>query len=303
MEENNTYLRDDEEIIGSDGSMIDEEVIFQTSKSQYLGIENKIQPENFYDLSTLTTIDRFRPVKIQARISIVHYSLMSTFRMQAMKMAEADFIRGIVSIGLIALCRLKNINTELIEPTLRLYTGQRTLSMDKRFSVALELLDFCNPSTKSLVDSIVCGRPRNDKYGVLLWNKLHPVWSRKIPDYHKAKKWIINPELVKKCKMMTKENLSDKMYELSAKAKSGQVDTQNPSVTFRISRRFAILSYEYSKFYGIGKLPGQLYRGYFVAGLYILSKWALQKKLSNYEYYFKEMIHDLEVHACTRQDK
>jgi len=294
-------IRDDEEIGATDGSMIDDEIVFQTSKTQYLKLEDKIQPESFYDLSTLSLADRFRPVKLQARIGIIPYSLMSAFRMQAMKMSEADFIRGVISIGIISLCRQKNINTDLIDPTIDLYSGQRSLSMDKRFNVTLELLDFHNTGTISVVDGIVCGRPRNDKYGVLLWNKLHPVWSKQIPDYHKPKKWLVCPELLKMCRSFVKDGLTDKMYALSAKVKNSQVDSQNPSITIRISRRFTILSYEYSKYYGSGKLPGQLYRGYFVAGLYILSKWAIQKKLSNYEYFFKQMIHDLEIQACTRQ--
>jgi hypothetical protein len=294
-------INKDELIGSSNGEMNDENIVFQSNSAQYLKIEDKIQPESFYDLSTLSIADRFRPVKIQARIGIMPYSLMSSFRMQAMKMAEADFIRGIVSIGIIALCRQKNINSDLIGPTIKLYSGQRTISMDKRFNVTLELLDFHNTSTIAVVDGIVCGRPRNDKYGVLLWNKLHPVWSKKTPDYYKPKKWIICPELLKKCRAFVKNGLSDKMYELSAKVKNSQVDSQNPSITIRISRRFSILSYEYSKYYGSGKLPGQLYRGYFVAGLYILSKWAIQKKLSNYEYFFKQMIHDLEIQACTKQ--
>lgn len=285
----------------ADGSMNDEEILFQTTKSQYMGIENKILPESFYDLSALSTSDRFRPVKIHARIGIIAYTLMTAFRMEAMKMSEADMIRGLISVGLIALCKQKNINSNLIEPTIKLYSGQRQISMDKRFSVTLELLDFDNASTVEEVSRIVCERPRNDKYGVLLWNRLHQVWSKRVPEYVKARKWHVNENLLKKCKSFSRDGLSDKMYELKNKAKNSNVDSQNPSITIRISRRFTILSFEYNKFYGTGKLPGQLFRGYFNAGLFILSKWALQKKLSNYEYMFKQMIHDLEIQACVKQ--
>jgi hypothetical protein len=291
-------------LIGSvDGSMIDDDILFQTTRTQYLGIENKMSPESFYDLSALSTVDRFRPVKIHARIGIIAYTLMSTFRMEAMKMSEADMIRGLVSIGLIALCKQKNINFDLIESTIELYSGQRQISMDKRFNVTLELLDFNSASTVDIVSAIVCGRPRNDKYGVLLWNRLHQVWSKKTPEYTKSRKWCVSPNLLKKCRSFTKDGLSDKMYELKNKSKNNSVDSQNPSITIRISRRFTILSYEYNKFYGAGRLPGQLFRGYFNAGLFILSKWALQKKLSNYEYMFKHMIHDLEIQACVKQSQ
>jgi len=297
----NEELHGELPIDGHDGNMVDDEIEFQTSRSQYVGIENNIVPESFYDLSALSNSDRFRPVKIHARIGIIAYTLMSVFRMEAMKMSEADFIRGLISIGLIALCKQKNINSNLIEPTIKLYSGQRQVSMDKRFSVTLELLDFDNASTVAVVSRIVCDRPRNDKYGVLLWNKLHQVWSKKVPEYIMSKKWTINPNLLKKCQLFSKDGLSDKMYELKNKAKNSNVDSQNPSITIRISRRFTILSFEYSKYYGIGKLPGQLFRGYFNAGLFIIAKWALQNKLSNYEYMFKQMIHDLEIQACVKQ--
>lgn len=300
---NDNNLHEDLPIGSVDGSMDDDEVLFQTTKSQYIGIQNKISPESFYDLSALSTNDKFRPVKIHARIGIIAYTLMSSFRMEAMKMSEADMIRGLISIGLIALCKQKNINSNLIEPTIKIYSGQRQISMDKRFNVTLELLDFDNDSTVDVVSRIVCERPRNDKYGVLLWNKLHQVWSKKVPEYIMSKKWTINSNLLKKCMAFSKDGLSDKMYELKNKSKNNSVDSQNPSITIRVSRRFTILSFEYNKYYGTGRLPGQLFRGYFNAGLFIISKWALQQKLSNYEYMFKQMIHDLEIQACVKQSR
>ena len=300
---NNEDLHEDLLIDGSTGSMIDDEILFQTTRTQYIGLESKISPETFYDLSALSISDKFRPVKIYARIGIIAYTLMSAFRMEAMKMSEADMIRGLISIGLIALCKQKNINSNLIDPTIQLYSGQRQISMDKRFNVTLELLDFDNVSTVDVVSAIVCGRPRNDKYGVLLWNRLHQVWSKKVPEYVKSNKWYVNINLLKKCRLFSSDGLSDKMYELKSKSKDNTVDSQNPSITIRISRRFTILSFEYNKYYGSDRLPGQLFRGYFNAGLFILSKWAIQKKLSNYEYLFKQMIHDLEIQACVKQSR
>jgi len=294
--------KNDDIISGSNGFMIEEEIIFQSSRTEYLNIEDKIAPENFYDFSALSTGDKFRPVKVQARIGIEPYSLMSAFRMEAMKMAETDFIRALVSIGIVALSRQRNLSSHLIEPTIKLYSGYRIQTMDKRFNVTLELVDFDKQQSIDLVDRIVCSRPRNDKYGVLLWSKLHPVWSRKVPSYTRAEKWHINPSLIKKCKSFVNGGLTDKMFELSAKARKSNVDTQNPSVTIRISRRFTILSYEYAKFHCAGKLPGQLFRGYFMAGLYILSTWAINKKLSDYEFHFKKMIHELEIQACIAQN-
>lgn len=299
----NDDLHEDLQIQSANGTMNDEEILYQTTKTQYIGIDNKISPESFYDLSALSTVDKFRPVKIPARIGIVAYALMSSFRMEAMKMSEADMIRGLISIGLIALCRQKNINSHLIDSAIKLYSGQRQISMDKRFQVSLELLDFDNASTVEVVSRIVCERPKQDKYGVLLWSRLHQVWSKKTPNYTISRKWCVSPNLLKKCRSFVRDGLSDKMYELRNKSKDNSVDSQNPSITIRLSRRFTILSFEYSKIYASGKLPGQLYRGYFNVGLYILSKWAIQKKLSNYEYMFKQMIHDLEIQACVKQSR
>lgn len=299
----NENIHEELQIGGLDGSMDDEYIEFQTATTQYLGIEEKVTPELFYDLSALTTNDKFRPVKIHARIGIIAYTLLTAFRMEAMKMSEADMLRGLICLGLIALCKQKNINLNLIEPTIKLYLGQRQVSMDKRFEAALELLDFDSVSTIQVVNEIVSGRPQNDKYGVLLWSRLHKAWSREKPRYIKTRAWTPSRSLINKCKAFVKAGMSDKIYELKNKSKNNSVDSQNPNLTIRISRRFAILSYEYSKFYATGKLPGQLYRGYLNAGLYVLSKWLIQKKLSNYEFEFKKMIHELEIQACVKQSK
>lgn len=270
-----------------DGTMVDDNIEFQSSSEEYRGIVKHVTPAQFYMFSGLTN-DKFENDESTIAISIMHESLFSRLRSDLFKMKRSDMIRATVSIGIIAHAKHQNIMGKTIKPLIQREKREREIYMSKRFQKSLDRLEPKKIISREALTEAVSRHGKN-KWGDAIWKKMHNSWEMPALVFEDSE-IIVSGVLLKQCRQMVKDPLTASMYKLSEKRGSKDVDAQNVRLCVTISNRFLIIAREYMRMFLQDKLKGQAFRGFFVTGLYILAKWVVADKMCKGEYDFGKLI-------------
>ncbi len=268
-----------------DGSMVESKVVFQTE--HYKGLHKKVDIDKFFIYAGLTK-DKFDNHKSGLRISIAHHTLAQNIRTSIMKVNTAGMVRGLVSIGAIALAKNKNVLWKTVSALENFSDEQRVKKKNKRFKETLSRVNPEIPGIKENLRTAIEDYGDNE-YGLAIWTKVHDIWAMTKPNYNEDVKLVVPSSILDRCRNMCRKPLDDKMFALS-QVKKNDVDAQNVIENVNISNRFMIILHEYKKLHLQDKTDGQILRGCYVAGLYILSKWILADKIAKGEYMFNKLI-------------
>ncbi len=249
----------------------------------YKGIENLVTPEQFFDLMGWQD-NKFGEHIIKYRISLSHYLLSEKLK-SAFGVSMYALSKGLISLGVIALAKTHKSCEGQIKSVEVACDGSRKAHNAKLLRYALRGIEFVMSSNRA-VSALkrLALKYNGNKYTNLL-PAILGAKSVTIPQ----NKLEISKELESRCMQVTKTRLNSNMFKLKR-------DKENYKGNTRVSSTIALINQVFRQKERPEDTISECYRGAFVAGLYILSKWICENKLTGIdEVYLGEFIQDLRM--------
>jgi hypothetical protein len=257
---------------------------------KYTNIEKGVKPEAFYDMTGLLRGDKFKNKPRNFMISQFHGVSVDMFLESGfVEASKQDMVRGLVGIGLVALCMKGGVNHKGVENTLKMIRrlSTRIEANDLRLKENLDILDVYGSDKCRVFLRKLVTRYGSNKYGRFIMDQVNKNDTR----YKEAPKTVKKgnvyiPVMLERCELITKEPLTDAMYILDC-------DKEPYQISLYMSKRLWGLAYDYKKvFCSTGTITGVL-RASLLTGIYCLSKWVLKDKMDEEEMDYYMLIREI----------
>jgi hypothetical protein len=277
----------DTEITGI-SNMDSKEADIELQARKYAGIEKKVNPSLFYDLTGTLKNDAFGKKKKTFDVSQFHGVNNEMFSSAGfIECSTSDMVRGQVGLGAIALSSMGGVAPKTVENTIdKIVTmsdrvQRNALHLDGLLNIVLPPGD---TRSVSFLRKLVSKHGKN-QYGAQILQKLMVITGKiqEPPKYLKTK-GIVSKACLDRCEALTKDTLTDKIYVIDKEAKDKGAD--NYKLNLYISRRIWGLLTDYKRVYFASGVMATMVRAAFVTGQYIIAKSVLSGKLSKDEMAF-----------------
>jgi hypothetical protein len=258
--------------------------------NKYKGIEKHVKPEMFYYMAGLLKGDKFKCKLRNFSISQFHGVSIDMFlECGFVEASKQDIIRGLVGVGIVALCGKGGVNQKGVDNTTKMISRltTRTEDNEERLRENMDILDVHGSDKCKVFLRKLVTKHGNNRYGLSIMDYISRSTGRHepTPKYVKGKNFYI-PSMLERCETVTKEPLTDAMYVLDA-------EKEPYSVSLYMSKRLWGLAFDYKKVYcSTGPMSGVLRAG-LLTGLYCLSKWVLAGKMNKNEMDYFMLIREI----------
>lgn len=247
-------------------------------------LENMIEPVVFFDLGLFSS-GRIGSKQVRVTVSHKHMYLADRLRESGLfRISTPDMNRGLVMLGLLAECLYNNLcqkkANNIIKQSKRLRQKHNVLQIN----TAIAYLDKTDETNQLLYQNFI--RYGNSLYGANILAYI-PMFNINAMKPHKISKVVVPVELENLCKAFSQAPPTDKKYAISKKNK-------NEKFNIWIPNHIKIMAFSLMKSSIIHtRLMSDIYRGGFVTGLYIMSKWTIGNRLSVDEYCLCKILHNI----------
>lgn len=257
--------------------------------STYNGIENLLTPDVFFNLMGWTDRE-CHTEKARYSISSFHYAVSEKLSCVFGTEKFSNITKAITSFGALSLAKFYNITDEQIEKIIE-------DSKDKGFELFKKEIEYVCSCRNVKSDKIkerlskVAQLYGNNKYGNILRLILNIDIENKTENNKK-----VNID-VGSFRSLCEKELNDNMYKLKRNSENYGVVTYVSKVIGHINNK---IKHNYRK----NDTKSEMYRGSYIVGLYIISKWIQSGILQNYEeWYSANLISDIKDVVYSNRDK
>lgn len=278
-------------ITNMDGKEADKEL----QARKYAGIEKKVNPSLFYDLTGTLKNDAFGKKKKTFDVSQFHGVNNEMFSSAGfIECSTSDMVRGQVGLGAIALSIMGGVAPKTVDNTIDKIVTMSDRTQRNAFHLD-GLLDIVLPpgDTRSVkfLRKLVSRHGKN-QYGAQILHKIMVATGTvQAPPTYTKTKGTVSKACLDRCEVLTKEPLTDKIYVIDKEAKDKGAD--NYKLNLYVSRRIWGLLTDYKRVYFASGVMSTMVRAAFVTGQYIIAKSILSGKLNKDEMAFYIMCQEI----------
>ncbi len=266
-----------------DMTLTEEEVI--TEHIRDMKLDKLVKPEEFHAL--LPTVKDIYPCnKRRFTVSNYHCQLMEELRRGGVfRAGSSDMLRGVISLGIVALCRGFDIQKRKLEKMFQVNDGDRVEKNFKQLERALKCLNCKEENTRIFLHNLVSNSNKT-RYGEHIWGKLYSPYDMVTPEYSKEKPKV-SAALMASCKIITKDKFElSKAIRLTRKVDNQKLDG---NISWRLA--IALDDLRVKKYQNLK--TSEITRVCFVSGLFIICKWIKSGRFSKEEFGFNGLMHKL----------
>lgn len=261
-------------------SMLNKEI--KVDELLYQGIDTLVNPELFFNLIPWNDKD-FGHEKINFTISFTHH-LVAEKMLSIIHAKQNELDKVLISIGTIALARYYNVAIEQTDRIEIYVNGLKEKYSAKKMDEALKTIHtvFTFPHAMAKLKNLAKNNP--NKYGIQLSNA---IGFNQKPRKIRHKRPDIPKSILDQCKSLANLPLNDKMFKLKR-------DKTNYKGQMRISKILDHIIVKFRNKIRPKDTKSECYRGAYIVGLFILSKWIDTDKLTHLdEYYLNQFVFNL----------
>lgn len=252
--------------------------------SKKLTLENMVDSATFFDLALFSS-GRIGSKQIKVTVSPKHMYLADRLRESGLfRISTPHMNRGLMILGILADCLYNNLCQKKAINVIRQSKGCRHTHNVETLNTAIAYLDKTNEANQLLYQNYV--RYGNSIHGTNIVAYL-PMFNLSSTKPHKIKKVVVPVELEKLCMAFSQAPPTDKKYAISKKVK-------NEKAMIWIPNHIRVIAFALMKSSIVHtRLMSDIYRGGFVTGLYIMSRWVIENRLSVDEYCLCKILHNI----------
>ena len=254
----------------------------------YHGIENLFTPDVFFNLMGWTDRE-CHTEKARYSISNFHYAVSEKLSSVFGTEKFSNITKAITSFGVLSLAKFYNVMDEQVEKIIE-------DSYDRGFELLKKELEYicsCKNVKSSKTKERLLNVAKlygNNKYS----NVLRLILNTDV-DNHSENKKIINIGNESFNAICEKE-LNDNMYKLKR-------NSENYGIVTYVSKMIGHINNKIKHNYRKNETKSEMYRGAYITGLYIISKWIHGGTLQNYnEWYSASLISDIKDVVYSNRD-
>ena len=255
----------------------------------YHGIENLSTPDVFFNLMGWTDKE-CHTEKAHYSISNFHYAVSEKLSSVFGTEKFSNITRAITSLGVLSLAKFYNVMDEQVEKIIEDSNDKGFELLKKEIEYVCSCKNIKSNKTKERLLNIA-GLYGNNKYG----NILKAMLNIDIDNSLKNNK-IMKVD-TESFKSICEKELNDNMYKLKR-------NSENYSVVTYVSKVIGHINNKIRHNYRRNDTKSEIYRGAYLAGLYIISKWIRSGKLLNHdEWYSASLISDIKDVVYSNRDR